>query len=161
MATPLAVLTESPAPAVAPRYTPFPHHYEVRLEGCGTGGVMIAPPRPVILGGAPAEFAGSDQWWSPEHLLLASASLCLKATFEALARLKHMAVQGYSAAARALLDRTAEGPAFTWIRITVELTVASEDAERARALLEKSKEHCIVARSLNVPIQLEINVNGS
>jgi organic hydroperoxide reductase OsmC/OhrA len=144
-----------------PKPVPFPHHYEVRLEGRASGNALIASPRPLIIGGAPSEFGGSDSWWSPEHLLLASASLCLRATFEALARLKHLEVESYQSDARALLDRTASGPAFTWIRIAVELTVAAADVERARTLLEKAKEHCIVSRSLKVEVQLEALVNGA
>ena len=157
MATVLAAET----PTTAPRYAPFPHHYEVWLEGRGSGGALLAPPRPVILGGAPAEFAGSDEWWSPEHLLLASASLCLKATFDALARLKHLEVKRYHAGTRALLERTPTGPAFTSISIAVELEVAPADVERARSLLEKAKQHCIVANSLKVEVQLEATVNGA
>ncbi len=144
----------------APRPAPFPHHYEVRLEDRSYGHALVAQPRPVIVGGAPAEFGGSDAWWSPEHLLLASASLCLRATFETLASLKDLRVQNYTSDARALLDRTSHGPAFTWIRIKVELQVAEGDAERARALLVKAKQHCIVSNSLNVEVQLEALVNG-
>lgn len=151
----------APEAAAAPKYAPFPHHYEVRLEGCGSGSVLMAAPRPVILGGAPAEFGGSDEWWSPEHLLLASASLCLKVTFEALARLKHLEVKSYRAGTQAVLDRSPSGPAFTWIKIAVALKVAAGDEERARRLLEKAKRHCIVTKSLKVEVQLEATVNGA
>lgn len=157
----MAVQLAAPEAAAAPKYAPFPHHYEVELEGRGSGGVLLAPPRPLLLGGAPAEFGGSDEWWSPEHLLLASASLCVKATFDALARLKHLGVKSYHASARAVLDRTPSGPAFTSIRIAVELEVAPQDRERARTLLEKAKQHCIVANSLKVEVQLEATVNGA
>lgn len=157
----MAVQLAAPDAAATPKYARFPHHYEVRLEACGSGSVLMAAPRPVILGGAPAEFGGSDEWWSPEHLLLASASLCLRATFEALARLKHLEVKGYQAGTQAVLDRTPSGPAFTWIKISVALQVAAGDEERARTLLEKAKQHCIVANSLKVEVQLEATVNGA
>ena len=146
-------------PVSAPKIVPFPHHYEVRLEARDSGALLLAPPRPAVRGGAPSEFGGSDEWWSPEHLLLASASLCFEATFAALARLKHLEVKSYRSDTRALLDRTASGPAFTWIRIAVELSVAPGDAERARGLLEKAKQHCIVSNSLKVEVQVEASVN--
>lgn len=144
----------------APKVAPYPHLYRVRLNACETGAVLLAPPRPLLLGGAPAEFGGSDDRWSPEHLLLASASLCLRETFGALAQLKHLAVESYQADAHALLDRTATGPAFAWIKISVDLRVAPSEVERARVLIEKAKEHCIVANSLRIPVQLEATVNG-
>jgi len=146
--------------SAAPKAAPFPHHYEVRLEGRESGAVLLAPPRPWLIGGAPAEFGRSDGWWSPEHLLLASVSLCLKATFETLARLKHLGVMSYEATARADLDRTPSGPAFTGLTIAVQLTVLPGEAERARALLEKASQHCIVSNTLNVPVQLRATVNG-
>ncbi len=144
----------------APKVAPFPHLYRVRLDACETGAVLLAPPRPLLLGGAPAEFGGSDDRWSPEHLLLASASLCLRETFGALAQLKHLAVESYQSDAHGLLERAATGPAFSWIKVSVDLRVAPSEVERARALLEKAKEHCIVTNSLRVPVQLEATVTG-
>lgn len=148
-------------PVSAPKIVPFPHHYEVRLEARDSGAVLLAPPRPTIRGGAPSEFGGSDEWWSPEHLLLASVNLCLRATFEALARLKLLEVQRYESMARAVLDRTANGPAFTRLVVDVELNVAPHERERARELLVKAKQHCIVSNTLNVPVELQAKVNGS
>jgi len=156
----VAQLSILKTPHAAPRIAPFPHLYRVCLDGSESGGVLSAPPRPLLLGGAPAEFGGSDYRWSPEHLLLASASLCLRETFGALARLKHLAVHSYQADAHALLDRSADGPAFAWIKLRIELRVAAGDVERARALLDKAKEHCIVARALSVPVQLEAAISG-
>jgi organic hydroperoxide reductase OsmC/OhrA len=147
-------------PAVVPKPAPLPHHYEVHLEGRESGAVLMAPPRPRLIGGAPAEYGGRDDWWSPEHLLLASLCLCLRATFETLARLKHLEILGYEANARGVLDRTPSGPAFTWLVIGVELTVPPSEQERARALLEKAKQHCIISNTLNVPVQLHATVNG-
>jgi organic hydroperoxide reductase OsmC/OhrA len=149
-----------PKPAPVPKTAPFPHHYEVRLDAQQMGAVLQASPRPRIVGGAPAEFGGRDDWWSPEHLLLASLNLCLRATFEALARLKHLEVLDYTSSASAVLDRTASGPAFTWLSIAVDLTVPPAEAGRARTLLEKAKQHCIVSNTLKIPVELEISVNG-
>jgi organic hydroperoxide reductase OsmC/OhrA len=157
MSAEVAVPTTNAAPQ---KPAPFPHHYEVRLEGWDAGAMLSAPPRPVLLGGAPVEFGGRDDWWSPEHLLLASASLCLKATFQSLVRLKHLDVYGYKADTRAVLDKGPNGPAFIWIRIAVFVEVARGDEERARGLLEKAEQHCIIANSLKVPIQLDIEVKG-
>jgi organic hydroperoxide reductase OsmC/OhrA len=157
MAVDLAVA----APRAVPKAAPFPHHYEVRLHGRRSGAVLQAAPRPSLVGGAPAQFGGSDEWWSPEHLLLASVNLCLRATFEALARLKLLEVQRYESMARAVLDRTANGPAFTRLVVDVELNVAPHERERARELLVKAKQHCIVSNTLNVPVELQAKVNGS
>ena len=75
----------------------FPHHYEVRVEGGSGGAIVSAAPRPEFRGGPPVEFDGRDDWWSPEHLLLSAAGLCLKTTFEALARRAGVAVIAHGA----------------------------------------------------------------
>jgi organic hydroperoxide reductase OsmC/OhrA len=137
----------------------FPHHYQVRLaaEG-GQPATLTAPPRPPLRGGPPSEFGGRDDWWSPEHLLLAAASLCFEATFAALARRERLPVAAWRSLTDGALDRTPSGLAFTAVRIEVELTVDASDIDRARKLLERAKHSCIVSNSLRQPVELEAQV---
>jgi organic hydroperoxide reductase OsmC/OhrA len=136
----------------------FPHHYHVKVEGGAGGAVVSAAPRPEFRGGAPAEFGGKDDWWSPEHLLLSAAGLCLKATFDAIAGRARIPVLAYSSRVEGTLDKTGRGIVFTAITIAVELVVADEHAVRAGEILRKAKEHCIVANSLAVPVALVASV---
>lgn len=139
--------------------TTFPHRYDVRLSWPGQGGATLdAAPRLPIEGGAPSEFGGRDSWWSPEHLLLSSLSLCLMTTFEALARKARLPVMGYACRAVATLDRTETGLAFTAFGLRVEVEVARADAERAPTLLAAAKKHCLVANALSVPVTLDVAV---
>lgn len=133
---------------------PFPHHYEVNLasEG-GLLGKLSAGPRPPFSGGPPPEFGGDDQRWSPEHLLLASVSLCLMTTFAAITDKSKLDFSAYESRAEGILDKTPEGLRFT--RVTLTVTVRSGDALRAARLLEMAKKHCIVSNSLRVPIEVE------
>lgn len=151
-----------PAPPQAKRRpAPFPHHYEVAAEWQGDrGAVLSAPPRPEILGGPPSQFLGRDDWWSPEHLLLSAASLCLMATFQSVASHADLAVVRYQSLVKGLLDRTPDGLAFTSIVLHVDLQVAAADVERAGQLLEKAKHHCIVANALKVPVDLRHSITA-
>jgi organic hydroperoxide reductase OsmC/OhrA len=101
---------------------PFPHRYDVELrwkEGaCGTAS---APPRPDIVGGPPSQFGGRDSWWSPEHLLLSSLSLCLMTTFLALADKAQIKVHGYVCQAQGILEKTKEGIVFTGFSLYISL----------------------------------------
>lgn len=134
---------------------PFPHRYEVTLAWkAGRHASLIAPPRPIILGGAPPEFDGTAEVWSPEHLLLSSASLCLMTTFQAIAARSKLEVASYDSQAEGILDKTPEGLLFTRVRLKV--AVGSPDSEKAARLLELAKKHCIVANSLKVPVELEV-----
>lgn len=138
---------------------PFPHHYEVQLSWPRQGGaVMYAAAAPPIEGGAPPEFGGRDSWWSPEHLLLSSLSLCLMTTFEAVAAKARLPVLRYACRAEATLDRTEAGLGFTAFGLHVEVEVAPEDAERAPKLLAGAKKHCIVANALRPLVNLDVAV---
>ncbi len=137
---------------------PFPHRYEVTLQDEGEGGRLTADPRPPILGGAPRDFDGSDDWWSPEHLLLSSLSLCLLTTLKAVAAKARLALSAYVSRAKGVLDKTPAGLAFTSITLQVSLRVDAADVERAQQLLESAKRHCIVSNSLKPPVTLQVTV---
>lgn len=139
--------------------TPFPHRYEVALKGeSGPQGLLSAGPRPVLAGGAPPEFGGDDSRWSPEHLLLASASLCLMSTFAAVAAKSQLEYSDYASVAEGTLDKTPEGLRFT--RILIKATVMAVDAEKAERMLALAKKHCIVSNSLREPIELQTSVTS-
>lgn len=140
---------------------PFPHRYEVSLRRTeGARGALSAGGRPALEGAPPPEFDGPEGVWSPEHLLLASASLCLMTTFLAVAAKSRLAVAAYESRAEGVLDKTPEGLGFTRLAVRVTLAVAEEDRERAARLLETAKRHCIVSNSLKRPIELEAEIKG-
>ena len=140
---------------------PFPHHYEVRLSTSGESSVLGGGHRPDIVGGPPREFDGSDRWWSPEHFLLAAVALCFTTTFQAFAKRARLEVVQFRAQALGVLDKVPGGPAFTSIRVVIDLLV--DEAERARAeqLLQSAKRHCIVANALKTPVELEVLVGAA
>ena len=140
--------------------TPLPHRYGVALAWEGHGGARLTSgSRPAIEGGAPPEFDGRAEWWSPEHLLLSSLSLCLMTTFRAVAEKARLRLAGYESQAEATLDRISAGIGFTRLVLHVQVKVYEpEDVERARNLLTKAKTHCIVANALMPPVHLDAAV---
>jgi organic hydroperoxide reductase OsmC/OhrA len=160
MTTTTAENVPRPTPAGTARRAPFPHRYTVSLRGAAESAIVAAPPRPDIEGGAPAEFGGRDDWWSPEHLLLSSLLLCLKTTFDSFAARDKLAPHRYLSQVEALVDKTAAGLAFTSIVVGVELAVASGETERARALMESAKRWCLVSNTLKPPVELRVVVTS-
>jgi organic hydroperoxide reductase OsmC/OhrA len=140
--------------------SPFPHHYDVQVTSGGAGAILSGGRRPPIVGGPPPEFDGRDQWWSPEHLLLSAAGLCLMTTFQAFAARARLDVAGYESHVEGVLDKTPAGLAFTSIRIAVDLRVAEADRTRAEQLLQSAKRHCIVANALKPAVELQILVSA-
>lgn len=140
-----------------PRIAPFPHQYPVTLAD----GRLAAPPRPPIPVGPPPQFGGEDDTrWSPEELLVGAVAACLWTTFEAFARRDGLTVAAWSARATGVLDRAPRVPAFTELRLAVELTVAPGDEDRARRVLHAAEAHCLVSAALRAPVRLEVTVHA-
>lgn len=139
--------------------TPFPHRYVVSLkQDAASNATLVAPPRPAIAGGPPPEFGGNAEWWSPEHLLLSAASLCLMTTFQALAKRAHLDVHRYTATVEGVLDKTPEGLVFTSITHRVRIVVGPEQIAKTQDVIGSAKKHCIVSNSLKTPVTVEADV---
>jgi len=137
---------------------PFPHQYKTQLEWTADRtGKITAGPR-TIAGGPPPDFDGSDEWWNPEQLLLASASLCLMTTFMAMNARTPLNLRGFQCRAEGTLDKTPEGLVFTSIVLSVEIRVPLEEVERAERLLLSAKKYCIISNSLKTPVVLKSTV---
>jgi organic hydroperoxide reductase OsmC/OhrA len=133
---------------------PFPHHYRIDLEAGFGQATVSSESRPPVLVGAPPEFDGRSDVWSPEHLLLSALAVCQYTTFQALARRAQLEILGYHSSARGELAKTREGLAFTTLEIDVTLDVPPESAAHAQSLLQTAKEHCLVANALKTPVLL-------
>ena len=140
---------------------PFPHHYRVSLVTEERGASLLAPPRPPIFGGAPPEFDGRDDVWSPEALLLASVSLCVQTTFQALARRQELTLLGWMSRSEGVVEKTASGLAFTAIRVEADLDVRAPDVARARELAAVVERYCLISNSLKTPVALVIRVKAA
>ncbi|MFN7973052.1 MAG: OsmC family protein [Acidobacteriota bacterium] len=137
----------------------FPHKYEVGLRWDGNGPATVAePPRMPIVAGPPEEFGGQKEWWSPEHLLLSSLALCLQTTLQAIAAKARLPIGGFGCQAIGTLDKTHAGLAFTSLTLDVAVSVDEADGPRAEEILRTAKRHCLIANSLNVPVELKARV---
>lgn len=139
----------------------FPHRFDVDLAWQGDERcTLAAPPRPPIVGGAPPEFDGKPDWWSPEHLLLASLALCMQGTFVVFAKRAELNASSYKTRVSGVLEKGTAGIVWTSITLTVDVTVPLADVERTREILAKSKKYCIIANSLKAETTLVANVNA-
>jgi organic hydroperoxide reductase OsmC/OhrA len=121
---------------------------------------LSSGPRPVLVGGPPPEFDGEPGSWSPEHLLLSAANLCLMTTYMALARKAGLEVASYRSEAEGILDKTKEGLVFTRIGLRVEIQAPAERLEEARRLVETAEKYCIISNSLKRPVVVEAMVGA-
>lgn len=132
----------------------LPMHYETQFtwQGAGANGLLTADGRPGLETGSPHD---GDRY-SPEHLLLAAAEVCLANTVQVIGAHSRLDIAAYRSHAEGELEFVPKaGYRFKKILIRVELGVASGQESLAARVVEKSHKACLVARSLACPVDVE------
>jgi peroxiredoxin-like protein len=120
---------------------------------------------PTIEVATPPEFPGGHpDIWSPEHLFVGAAEICLMTTFLAIAEKSKLVFKNYLSEAEGFMEKTESGFQITRIVIYPKVVVASEDdVEKAIKILEKAERHCVISNSMKtqVTIQPKAEVSNS
>jgi len=129
---------------------PYPHTYVVEASARTAGDVTVSSGQlPDLATAPPAEFGGPGDRWSPETLLCASVANCFILTFRAYARASKLDWQSLKCRTQAVLENVDGVPQFTRFVTYATLEVpAGTDAAKARALLQKAEDRCLVTNSL-------------
>ena len=139
---------------------PLPHHYSVRAEARPAGAVTLGSNGLASLqSDGPAEFDGPGDLWSPETLLTAALADCFVLSFRAVARASRFEWVRLDCTAEGTLERIERVTSFTAFTVKARLEVPQgSDVERARKLLAKAEEVCLISSSLKGSHHLEIEV---
>jgi organic hydroperoxide reductase OsmC/OhrA len=134
----------------------FPHQYVVTTHAGPVGEVELHSDRLSTLHSAsPAAFDGPGDRWSPETLLVAAVGDCLVLTFRAVARASGLAWTSLECDVTGTLDRVERTTRFVGFAIRARLTVPDgTDSDRARRILEKAEQNCLISNSLNAAVSL-------
>jgi organic hydroperoxide reductase OsmC/OhrA len=111
----------------------------------------------------PVVFSGDDaSTWSPEDFFVAAAASCLAVTFTGIAERAGLDYDDLVVAADGVCGQRPDGRfGFTRLLLRLELEIADEDDEDwARDLAERAEDTCLVAASLDVPLETDIVING-
>ena len=105
----------------------------------------------------PPEFSGeTENTWTPEHLFVASANVCLMTTFLAIAKNSKLNFNSYKSDAKGKLEKTDNKFMFTEIIIYPKIKVNLEkDIERTERILKKAEQHCLISNSIKTQIILQ------
>jgi len=138
----------------------LPHHYHVSASAENEGAVTLkADDLPQLVTAPPAEFGGPGDQWSPETLLVGAVADCFILTFRAIARASKLEWTRLECSAEGVLERVERVTRFTAVTVRATLTVpAGTDADKARRLMEKSEEACLITRSMLAESHLEAEV---
>lgn len=138
----------------------FPHHYQVTATGAVEGNIAVTSAGlPSLQTDSPPEFDGPPGLWSPETLLTAAVANCFLLTFRAVARASKLEWSHIECNALGILDRIERVTRFTEMQLTVKLHLpAGSDVERAKRLIEKSEQACLITNSLSAKVVLRAEV---
>jgi peroxiredoxin-like protein len=140
---------------------PFPHRYGVRATADSEGPISLeGDGLPPLRSAAPAEFGGPGDQWSPETLLVGAVADCFILTFRAVARASKLEWRSLTCEAEGVLDRVDRTICFTELAVRASLKVPSGvDPERARRVLERAEQNCLITNSLKAASHLEAEVD--
>lgn len=132
----------------------LPLQYETQYlwSGEGVNGDLEIDDRPALPVGSPI----NTKVYNPEHMLLGAAEVCLANTFFSLVEKARISLTAYRSRAWGELEFVSrEGYRFHEIQIKVIAIVGEDDLEKARKMLDKAHNACLIARSLNCPVNVE------
>ena len=106
----------------------------------------------------PPEFEGPGQGLSPEDLYALALTNCFIATFKVFAEKSKVSFREILAQTRLSVDRDEKG--HPWMaRADLKITLSgASDAERARRLLEKTSQSCLVLNSVRTQKSFEFQL---
>jgi organic hydroperoxide reductase OsmC/OhrA len=137
------------------------HTFNVSLNwNSGTAnGIAHAENREAIVYGAPPEFGGKDNVWSPEHLLAASIGSCYATTFFYFAKLFRVTISDFSVSCKAEFEKREKGfEATRYILYPVVTVVTSVDKAALDNVFQKAKKYCLISNSVKGEIVVEAEI---
>ena len=139
---------------------PYPHTYVVEASALPIGDVTVSSARlPGLTVAAPQEFDGPGDRWSPETLLCAAVANCFILTFRAYARASKFEWTALRCHSEAVLENVGGVPQFTRFVTHATLRVpAGSDPAKARPLLQRAEDRCLVTNSLKGERHLDAKV---
>ena len=110
----------------------------------------------------PPEYNGMKGTMTPEDAFISAAITCLACTFDSYANKMRLKISRYESDATGTVDRVNGIQKFTKLEVRVKITIPVETSrESAQKAIDRARENCLVAASLNTPITYDIQiVNG-
>jgi len=137
----------------------LPMQYQTRYEWQGEGakGTLSITSRKELPVGTPHD----SNRYCPEHLLLAAAEICLANYVQLIAERSKLEIGDYRSSAEGELEFVPkQGYRFRGIVIRPVITVATGAEALAQRVVEKSHRACLIARSLNCPVDIEPTIQN-
>ncbi len=143
----------------AVRHKEFRFPLRVDWEG-GRRTTVRVEGKPPLQIATPPEFRGTDPtMWSPEDAFVAATASCLAVTFAGMAEREGLPLHDFAVSAEGVVGRRTDGR-FGFIRIEQAVVVRTDAGHEAaaRALVAKAEDGCLVAASLDLPVETSVEI---
>jgi organic hydroperoxide reductase OsmC/OhrA len=144
--------------------TDFPHHHSKTERQAffatqlnwlqGSEAIITARDvKDTLYTGLPQQLGGTEDKWSPEHILLAALSSSFMNTCMAYTRKMEVTVTHFDCEAAAQLELDEEHYGRLHIHLWPRLYIRhAAEMEKAQQVLLKAQQHCIVANAIKEPV---------
>lgn len=136
-------------------------HFPLAVEWTGGRKVLarVQGKAPVEIA-TPPEFRGTDpDTWSPEDFFVAAAASCLAVTFAGLAEREGLHVEALEVTGDGVASMRQDGRfGFTQLELRMRIDTDVATAARARELADQAERTCLVAVSLDLPVETIVEI---
>jgi len=109
----------------------------------------------------PPEYRGMKGTMTPEDAFVSAVITCLACTFDSFCSKMRLKVTKYESNATGTVDRVEGVEKFSDLIVNVKIIVPQEtNKESVRSAIEKARNNCLVAASLNTPIKYNIEIEN-
>jgi organic hydroperoxide reductase OsmC/OhrA len=110
----------------------------------------------------PPEFRGTHpEVWSPEDLFVAAAASCVAITLTGIAERQGLHLHRLEVSAQGMTGMRPDNHyGFTRLELALELETDAGEEERAHELAEQAGRTCLVTASIDLPVELAIDVQA-
>lgn len=135
------------------------HTYEVNLKWTGKSkGILSSTvlPKEIEVATASEYNKRMKGIWSPEHLLIASINSCLMSTFLEIAENSKLEFISYESKSLCTISFINGKHTLTEIVLKPKVAIPhTQKIEKIKHILEMSKNVCLIANAIKIPIQLD------
>ncbi len=110
---------------------------------------------------SPLEFRGKDATiWSPEDFFVGAAASCVAITLAGIAERRGLPLRGLEVSGTGVVGGREDGK-FGFSRMSLRVAIKTDPGqeELAREVAQKAADDCLVAVSLDLPIELAVAVD--
>lgn len=111
---------------------------------------------------SPPEFRGRNpQIWSPEDFFVGATAACVAITLQGIAEKRELTLRRLEVKGEGAVGRREDGRfGFSRMKMRIEIETAPGSEELAREVARQAEETCLVAVSLDLPVETEVEVRA-